>query len=62
MSERDPGIIVVAKSRIRLIDIGSPKGNQPKTSYYVCGPVRDTLEKAERDAAIVAKALRGSYT
>jgi len=57
VSERDPGIIVIAKARIRYIDIGAPKGNQPQTSYYVCGPVRGTLAEAESDADILNKAL-----
>lgn len=51
MSERDPGIIIVAKTRASL------GVTMPQLSYYCCGPVRVTYKAAEADAMALATAL-----
>lgn len=48
MSDRDPGVLIVSKTRRTLTGMRVD-------SHYACGPVRATVEEAERDARLFAR-------
>lgn len=48
MSDRDPGVLIVSKTR-RTLD------GKRTESHYACGPVRATVEEAAQDARVFAR-------